>query len=564
MKIDTLRVSAAYVVSAFALILAIMTVAIEYFAQGEFAIASGVAAISLVVLAAAYLAGPQSQMFRYTAVSVMMAQVAALLIASRGYAWQMDMHMAFFAALALCALMYDIRAIILGTVIVALHHLGLGLSLEAFVFFGGGSLQRVALHAGLLLVEAGGLIWLTLTTQRLLRVAQAQSEQAASEAEKVRSLAAAAETERSERNQTHREMMLELQSAMGGVVDAASSGDFSRRVETRFADAELNGLADGINKLVATVDRGIGETGRVLAAVASTDLSRRVPGEHQGAFAELQLNTNAVADRLSDIVGRLRETSNSLKTATGELLGGANDLSERTRRQSATIQQTATAIAQLSQAVQQNAQAAGAASGKASNVSRTAEEGGRVMAAATVAMEKITASSQKISNIIGLIDDIAFQTNLLALNASVEAARAGEAGKGFAVVAIEVRRLAQSAAEASAEIKVLIEQSSAEVGSGSRLVADAAARLETMVEAARDSNVLMEGIARESREQAAGIEDVNTAVRDLDEMTQHNAALVEQTNAAIEQTEAQVRGLDDIVEVFTLEQPSPVSRALAA
>ena len=173
---------------------------------------------------------------------------------------------------------------------------------------------------------------------------------------------------------------------------------------------------------------------------------------------------------------------------------------------------------------------------------------------ANEAMERITASSSKISNIIGMIDDIAFQTNLLALNASVEAARAGEAGKGFAVVAVEVRGLAQSAAQASADVKALIEQSAGEVKVGSRLVADAAAKLQSMLTAARSSNELMSGIARESREQASAIDEVNAAVRQMDEMTQHNAALVEETNAAIEKTEAQARELDRVVDVFTLER----------
>jgi len=176
-----------------------------------------------------------------------------------------------------------------------------------------------------------------------------------------------------------------------------------------------------------------------------------------------------------------------------------------------------------------------------------------VMHEATEAMERITTSSGKISNIIGLIDDIAFQTNLLALNASVEAARAGEAGKGFAVVAVEVRRLAQSAAEASKEVKVLIDQSAGEVKGGSRLVADAAAKLTTMLEAIRGNSAAMEAIARESREQAGSIEEVNAGVRLMDEMTQHNAALVEQTNAAIEQTEAQAGELDRIVDIFTID-----------
>ncbi len=358
-------------------------------------------------------------------------------------------------------------------------------------------------------------------------------------------------------------MMAELQRAFGQVVDSAVAGDFSRRVDAEFPDAELNALAGSVNNLVATVDRGLSETGEVLAALADTDLTKRMQGEYEGAFARLRDDTNAVADKLSQIVGQLKETSRGLKTATGEILSGANDLSERTTKQAATIEETSAAMEQLAATVLKNADRAKEASTVSASVTRTAEEGGQVMGEANLAMERITQSSGKISNIIGLIDDIAFQTNLLALNASVEAARAGDAGKGFAVVAVEVRRLAQSAASASSEVKVLIEQSGAEVKSGSKLVADAAARLESMLEAARSSNALMDGIARESREQASAIEEVNTAVRQLDEMTQHNAALVEQTNAAIEQTEAQANELDRVVDIFTVSGTAAAVRPAA-
>jgi len=355
------------------------------------------------------------------------------------------------------------------------------------------------------------------------------------------------------RNQKERSTMMQaLQRAFGAVVDAAVMGDFSRRVDSEFPDAELNALARSVNALVETVDRGLSETGDVLAALAETDLTRRMHGDYHGAFAQLKADTNAVADTLTDIVGQLRETSQALKAATGEILSGANDLSERTTRQAATIEETSAAMEQLAATVMQNAGRARDASEVASGVTRTAEEGGQVMHQATEAMERITQSSGKISNIIGLIDDIAFQTNLLALNASVEAARAGDAGKGFAVVAVEVRRLAQSAAAASSEVKILIEQSASEVQGGSKLVSDAAAKLNAMLVAARTSNELMGGIARESREQAGAIEEVNTAVRTLDEMTQHNAALVEEINASIEQTEAQASELDRIVDIFAI------------
>jgi methyl-accepting chemotaxis protein len=359
----------------------------------------------------------------------------------------------------------------------------------------------------------------------------------------------------SERRRVERTaMMQQLQRSFGEVVDAAVEGDFSKRVQASFEDPEINKLAASVNNLVDTVDRGLSETGDVLAALASQDLTARMSGDHRGAFARLKDDINAVLDSLNQFVGGLRRTSNSLRTATREILSGANDLSERTTKQAATIEETSATMETLSATVVENARRAETASSMAQSVSQTATEGGAVMNKATDAMERITASSGKISNIIGLIDDIAFQTNLLALNASVEAARAGDAGKGFAVVAVEVRRLAQSAASASSDVKVLIEQSGTEVAGGSRLVAEAAAKLSAMLEAARQNRELLSSIATDNRAQASQIAEVNVAVRTLDEMTQHNAALVEETNAAIEQTEAQASELDKVVEVFRVAE----------
>ncbi|MCP8882688.1 methyl-accepting chemotaxis protein [Devosia sp. XJ19-1] len=353
-----------------------------------------------------------------------------------------------------------------------------------------------------------------------------------------------------------REMMSELQGAFGVVVDAAIAGDFTQRVTAEFPDAELNGLASSVNNLVETFDRSVAEVGEVLGAMADTDLTRRMTGDYDGAFAKLKSDINAVGDKLTEVVLQLRRTSGSLKTATGEILSGANDLSERTTKQAATIEETSAAMEQLASTVLANAERAKNASASASKVTQTAEEGGKVMDAANEAMERITASSSKISNIIGMIDDIAFQTNLLALNASVEAARAGDAGKGFAVVAVEVRRLAQSAASASSDVKALIEQSSGEVTTGSKLVGEAAGKLASMLEAIRENTQSLEAIARDSAEQATSIEEVTAAVRTMDEMTQHNAALVEETNAAIEQTEAQASELDRIVDIFAVDDSS--------
>ncbi len=356
-------------------------------------------------------------------------------------------------------------------------------------------------------------------------------------------------------------MMLGFQNAFDGVVAATLRGDLTQRIDAGFADADIERIAANFNRLMDTVAGGLNEAGDVLEALAEADLTRRMDGAYEGEFARLKHNTNTVAEKLTDIVTQLKRTSFDLKTATGEILSGANDLSERTTKQAATIEETSAAMEQLATTVLANAQRAAGASENAAEVTTTAEAGGTVMLSANAAMGRITESSAKISNIIGLIDDIAFQTNLLALNASVEAARAGDAGKGFAVVAVEVRRLAQSAASASSEVKALIEQSANEVRGGSRLVAEAVAKLEQMLVAVRGNRELLEGIARDSREQASAIEEVNTAVRQMDEMTQHNAALVEETNAAIEQTEAQASELDRIVAVFTTDGKAELAKA---
>ena len=307
----------------------------------------------------------------------------------------------------------------------------------------------------------------------------------------------------------------------------------------------------------AEMEAAVSALGKGLAKLADGDLTVSIDQPFSGELDRLRQAYNDTITKFSDIVAQLRNTSGTLKTATGEILSGANDLAERTTRQAAAIEQTTAAMEQLSSTVIENASRAESASQKATVVSATAEDTGAVMKKSNDAMERISSSSAKISNIIGLIDDIAFQTNLLALNASVEAARAGEAGKGFAVVAIEVRRLAQSAAQASADVKALIEQSAVEVSGGSTLVSEAAQKLSSMLIGVKESAALIQDIASASREQSNAIREVSTAIRQMDEMTQHNAALVEETNAAIEQTEGQANELDRIVDVFVIAGQRP-------
>lgn len=354
-----------------------------------------------------------------------------------------------------------------------------------------------------------------------------------------------------------------LTADLESTIQAVMQGELGRRVGTDYEQPELQRLAAEVNDLLSSIDAGLTGTGRVLSALAQADLTPRVSGSFTGAFAALKDNTNAVAERLSSVMQTLGDTSRRLKLATGEILAGSNDLSERTSRQAAMVEQTSASVEQLTSTVNDNARRAGEADAAVRGAAQIASDSGQAMEEATRAMEKISTSSAKISSIIGLIDDIAFQTNLLALNASVEAARAGEAGKGFAVVAVEVRRLAQSAAEASSEIKGLIDVSAEEVQSGAQVVLQIGQQIAQLHDAVAQSARMIAAISEASRDQARAINEVGVAVRQMDEITQHNAALVEQTNAAIEQTEAQAEELDRIVAVFKIGDAARTGRRAA-
>ncbi len=374
--------------------------------------------------------------------------------------------------------------------------------------------------------------------QNALRMDKLTEEEAASQARALR----------------RAEVMQSFQTEFDSVVDAGLRGDFSARVKSRFGDEDIARLAANINALMDSIGQGLAEAGEVLSAMANTNLTRRMEGQYQGAFAQLRDDTNAVADSLVSIVRRIRSTSGELRVATGEILSGANDLSERTTRQAATVEETSAAMEQLANTVSENSRRAEAARLDAHKASAVADESEAVMQRANAAMADIAASSHKITDIVGLIDDIAFQTNLLALNASVEAARAGDVGKGFAVVAVEVRRLAQSAARAAEDIKQLVQKTGEEVEAGANLVSQAADKLLAIRTFVRNNAQQIEGISSASQLQATAIAEVGVAVRQMDEMTQHNAALVEETNAAIEQTESQAGELERLISAFRINE----------
>ena len=259
-------------------------------------------------------------------------------------------------------------------------------------------------------------------------------------------------------------------------------------------------------------------------------------------------------ERLSEIVGEVRQGSDEVSTAAQQIARGNDDLSQRTQEQASSLEETASSMEEMTSTVKQNAENASHANQLARGAREQAERGGEVAGRAIVAMAEIDTSSRKIGDIVGLIQEIAFQTNLLALNAAVEAARAGEQGRGFAVVATEVRSLAQRSAGAAKEIKGLINDSDEKVRVGSELVNQSGKALAEIVDSVKKVTDIVAEIAAASQEQSIGIDQVNNAVMQMDEMTQQNAALVEQAAAASESMREQADQLACAVEVFKLEQ----------
>jgi methyl-accepting chemotaxis protein len=255
---------------------------------------------------------------------------------------------------------------------------------------------------------------------------------------------------------------------------------------------------------------------------------------------------------LQQIVGNVRQGTESIAAASAEIASGNMDLSTRTEQQAASLQQTAHSIKDLTNNVRQNADNARQADTLVRSASEVAKQGGDVVSQVVQTMGSIDASSKKIGDIIGVIDGIAFQTNILALSAAVEAARAGEQGRGFAVVASEVRSLAQRSAQAAKEIKSLIGASVDKVESGSRLVADAGATMNEIVGSVQRVSDIIGEITAASSEQSDGIGQINGSVIQLDQMTQQNAALVEESAAAAESLKEQARRLSEAVSVFRL------------
>src|SRR5690349_6363082 len=296
--------------------------------------------------------------------------------------------------------------------------------------------------------------------------------------------------------------------------------------------------------------------GRVAREIAQGKLGHAIQCNRKDELGQLLEAVRSMDERLSAIVGEVRHGSGAVSTAAQQIARGNDDLSQRTQEQASSLEETASSMEEMTSTVKQNAENASHANQLARGAREQAERGGEVASQAVVAMKEINASSRKISDIVSLIDEIAFQTNLLSLNAAVEAARAGEQGRGFAVVATEVRNLSQRSAAAAREIKALIGESVERVQVGSRLVDQSGTALKGIVESVRKVTDIVAEIAAASQEQSAGIDQVNRAVTQMDEVTQQNAALVEEASAAARAMQDQAAGLRQQMLFFRLDGDS--------
>jgi len=351
--------------------------------------------------------------------------------------------------------------------------------------------------------------------------------------------------------------LVDMTSAMGQL----AQGNLDTHVPCSDQQDEIGQLAEAMTAFknqLAAAERAKAEQTKIivdsigagLAKLAQGDLTHQVSADLTGAFASLKEDFNTAIGHLRDTVRGVLDSTHQIANGAGEISTAADDLSRRTEQQAASLEETAAALEEITATVKKTAANTRDVTTNVSSAKQAAEEGGRVVETAVKAMDAIAQSSKQITDIIGVIDEIAFQTNLLALNAGVEAARAGEAGKGFAVVATEVRALAGRSSEAAKEIKALINTSSEQVGSGVKYVGETGEALKRIVEQVVQINVVVGEMAQAADQQATGIEEVNTAVGQMDQVTQQNAAMVEETTAAARNLAIETKSLAELVAFF--------------
>ena len=350
-----------------------------------------------------------------------------------------------------------------------------------------------------------------------------------------------------------------LEEQVARIVEAASNGDFQQRVAIETGGRHATGehdfiprLVGSINRLLETSDTGLNDVARVLQSLAAGNLTERVTGQYGGTLGSLKDNSNLTVSRLHGMVGSIKSTAATIESAVAEVSNSGRELSAHAGTQATRLSEASAAMQSLSRMVRENADDAQKSAHFVSDGASVASRGGEVMSQAVSTMGEISKASQKIAQIIGVVDEIAFQTNLLALNAAVEAARAGEQGRGFAVVASEVRSLAGRSAAAAREIKMLIHHSADRVANGLTLVDAAGKTMNEVVSAVQQATDLIGRISAACQTQSVEIDKVGRAINEVDEATQRNTQLVEAAAFSADCLRDQAASLVSTVDVFKL------------
>jgi methyl-accepting chemotaxis protein len=339
--------------------------------------------------------------------------------------------------------------------------------------------------------------------------------------------------------------------AIGDVMQASAAGDFGQRLELELS-GDFDQLKRSINSSMDALETAINEILEITRGMSEGDLTQRVRGQYDGSLDSLKQGLNQSQENLAEAMLRVAETAETVATSAKEIAAGNNDLSTRTERQASAVEESAASMEQMSATVRNSADNAKKGEEITNGAAKRAEESAPVVKASIQAMEEISGASERIGEIVSVIDSIAFQTNLLALNAAVEAARAGEQGRGFAVVAGEVRNLAHRSTESAAEIRKLIEETRGKIEQGNTYVNQAGETIEQIAGQVREIAALTEEQTAAAAEQAAGVDQVADAMRDLESANQQNSALVEEMTASTDSLSAQANSLRSMVEDFKL------------
>ena len=344
--------------------------------------------------------------------------------------------------------------------------------------------------------------------------------------------------------------LLTINNEIETLAKAGAVGDFSIRANDQRFEFVFQSMLSDLNKLFSACEVGFNDILHISNSLAHGDLTQKIDANLPGMFGQVQEGMNLTVENLQLLIGKVKESNQLIHVISQEIVNGNNELSNRTEKQAASLEETAASMIELTSTVQHNAENAKEANTLSNEATDIASQGGIVVSNVVRTMESINESSSKVVEIISVIDNIAFQTNILALNAAVEAARAGEQGRGFAVVATEVRNLAQRAGAAASEIQNLISDSVEKVEEGSQLVSKAGKTMQEIVDSVQDVSTIIGEISSASVEQSAGISQANKAIAEMDDVTQQNLALVEKAATGAELLKQQVDILSNTISNF--------------